>query len=164
LEHEGHIKIKENIMPNEIHINYSSGSTIYAVIRNGSGGVWCPASQLFEDWGTDGHDAMDYSLPLNDKAGSIHVGDFNVDIPAGRYTIQAFLQAGANPADGDTLIGAREIIWQGSGELTVDKILANKAVQNKSTCSIDYYDDDGQTILMTITPSEDESSITRLPS
>jgi hypothetical protein len=74
------------------------------------------------------------------------------------------LQAGGNPADGDALVGAIAIIWRGSGELTVDKILANKAVQNKSTGIIEYYDDDGQTILLTITPSEDESSIIRLPS
>src|SRR4030065_229481 len=151
-------------MSNEIHINYSSGSTVYTVIRNSCGKVWYLSGQVFEDWGTYGHDAMDYSLPLTDKAGSRYVGDFDADIPAGRYTIQAFLQAGANPADGDTLIEAREIIWRESGELTADKVLVNKAVQNKSTGAIDYYDDDGQTILLTITPSEDESSITRIPS
>jgi hypothetical protein len=150
-------------MTNEIHIDYSSGSTVYAVIRNGAGQVWYPTGEVFEDWGADGHDADDYDLTLTDKGGSRYVGSFNVDIPVGRYTIQAFLQAGAAPEDGDTLVGARAIIWHGSGELTADKILANKAVQDKSTGAIDYYDDDGQTILLTLTPSEDESSITRIP-
>lgn len=151
-------------MANEIYIDYSSGSTVYAVIRNSAGQVWYPAGQVFESWGTDGRNADDYALSLTDKGGSRYVGDFDADIPAGRYTIQAFLQAGAAPADGDTLVGARAIIWQGNGELTVDKILANKAIQNKSTGAIDYYDDDSQTVLLTITPSDDESSITRLPS
>jgi hypothetical protein len=72
---------------------------------------------------------------------------------------------GHNADDYDiALIGARIIRWHGSGELTADKILTNKAMQNKSTGAIDYYDDDGQAILLTITPTEDESSITRIPS
>jgi len=144
-------------MSNEIHIDYSSGNTVYAVIRNSAGQVWYPTAEVFEDWGTDGHSADDYDLTLTDKGGSRYVGDF------GRYTIQAFLQAGDNPADGDTIVGSRTIIWSGIGELTVDKMLVGKAVQNKSTGSIDYYDADGQTVLLTLTPTEDESSITRIP-
>jgi len=150
-------------MAYEIHIDYVSGNTVYAVIRNTAGQVWNPLAETFEDWGTDGHNADYYDLPLTDKNGSRYVGSFDIDVPAGRYTIQAFLQAGDNPADGDTLVGTRAIIWHGSGELTVDKILVNKAVQNKSTGAIDYYDDDGQTVLLTLAPSEDESSITRMP-
>ncbi len=46
--------------------------------------------------------------------------------------------------------------------LTAAKILANKAVQNKSTGAIAYYDDDGQTVIMTHTPSDGESSIVRM--
>jgi hypothetical protein len=44
------------------------------------------------------------------------------------------------------------------------KLLVNKAVQNKATGVINYYDDDGQTIILTHTPSDDESTITRTPS
>jgi hypothetical protein len=149
-------------MANEIHIDYSSGNTVYAVIRNSSAEVWNPTEEAFEVWGTNGRNADDYDLPLTDKGGSRYVGSFDAGVPSGRYTIQAFLQAGDNPADGDTLVGAKTIIWCGSGELTVDKMLVNKAVQSKSTGAIDYYDDDGQTILLTITPSDDESSITRI--
>lgn len=150
-------------MANEIHIDYASGNTIYFVVRNGAGQVWNPAAGLFEDWGTDGRNADDYDLSLADKGGSRYVGSFDANIAAGRYTTQAFLQAGANPADSDSLVASSRIIWRGSGELTVDKILANKAVQNKSTGAIDYYDDDGQTVILTHTPTDDESSITRTP-
>ena len=44
------------------------------------------------------------------------------------------------------------------------KSIVNKAVQNKITGAIDYYDDDGQTIILTQTPTEAESTITRTPS
>jgi len=44
------------------------------------------------------------------------------------------------------------------------KLLVNKAVQNKSTGAINYYDDDGETIILTHTPSDGESAITRMPS
>ncbi len=151
-------------MANEIHVDYSSGSTLYAVIRNSAGQVWNPAAQVFENWGTDGHNADDYDLSLTDKGGSRYVGSFDDNIPDGRYTTQAFLQAGANPADTDSLVGSSRIIWRGSVELTIDKILANKAVQNKSTGAIDYYDDDGQTVILTHIPTDDESSVTRTPS
>jgi hypothetical protein len=43
------------------------------------------------------------------------------------------------------------------------KSLVNKAIQNKNTGAIDYYDDDEQTILFTHTPTDDESTITRTP-
>jgi hypothetical protein len=150
-------------MANEIHLDYASGNTVYAVVRNSAGQVWYPAGAVFENWGTNGHNADNYDIQLTDRNGSRYVGNFDANIPAGRYTIQMFLQAGANPADGDELIGGARIIWTGSAELTADKILANKAVQNKSTGAIDYYDDDGQTVILTHTPTDGESSITRTP-
>lgn len=44
------------------------------------------------------------------------------------------------------------------------KMLLNKAVQDKLTGAIRYYDDDGETVILTHTPSENESSLTRMPS
>ena len=44
------------------------------------------------------------------------------------------------------------------------KVLTNKAVQAKTTGEIKYYDDDGQTVILTQTPSETDSEITRTPS
>ena len=150
-------------MANEIQADYASGNTLYAVVRNVSGEVWYVAGQVFETWGTDGRDADDFDIALADKSGSRYVGNFDGNIPAGRYSIQIFLQAGANPADGDTLISSDEILWSGLGKVTADKLLANKAVQNKSTGEIKYYDDDGQTVLLIQTPSENQTSITKTP-
>jgi len=150
-------------MANEIHVDYSSGNTLYAIVRNVAGDVWYIAGQVFEAWGTESRDADDYDISLTDKDGCRYVGDFDGNIPSGRYSIQIFLQAGANPADGDTLVGSDEIVWSGSGNITADKLLANKAVQNKSSGEIKYYDDDGQTVLLTHTPSENQASITKTP-
>ncbi|MCK5641449.1 MAG: hypothetical protein KAJ19_11655 [Gammaproteobacteria bacterium] len=44
------------------------------------------------------------------------------------------------------------------------KVLVNKAVQNKVTGEIDYYDDDDETVILTHTPADGESSITRASS
>jgi len=44
------------------------------------------------------------------------------------------------------------------------KLLVNKAVQNKSTGAIDYYDDDGETVILTHTPADGESEIERMQS
>ncbi len=44
------------------------------------------------------------------------------------------------------------------------KVLTNKAVQTKSTGAIVYYDDDASTPLVTQTPTEDSTIVTRTPS
>jgi len=44
------------------------------------------------------------------------------------------------------------------------RILVNKAVQTKTTGVITYYDDDGQTAVLTHTPTDTESTLTRTPS
>jgi hypothetical protein len=150
-------------MANEVHLDYQSGNTVYAVVRNKAGQVWYPTGQVFEDWGTDAHDADSYDIALADKNGDRYVGDFDADIPAGRYWLQMFLQAGSSPADSDELVASSQVIWSGSAELTVDKILANKAIQDKATGSIEYYDDDGQTVILTHTPVDGESNIIRTP-
>ena len=152
-------------MANEIYANYSSGNTLYAVIRNRAGDVWYILGQVFEAWGTSGRDADDYDIALTDKDGARYVGDFPAAITsAGRYGVQVFLQAGANPADSDELLASREIVWSGKAEVTAEKLLANKASQNKASGEINYYDDDGQTVILTHTPDDGESSITRTPS
>jgi hypothetical protein len=151
-------------MANEIHINYASGNTLYAVVRNAAGDAWYVSGQVFEVWGIGGRTADDYDIALTDKSGSLYVGNFDTNIQTGRYSVQVFLQAGANPADGDTLVGSDEIVWSGTGVLTADKLLASKAIQNKSSGQIKYYDDDGQTILLTHTPTDATATITRTPS
>jgi len=150
-------------MTNEIHADHASGSTLYAVIRSEAGQVWCPAQEVFESWGAGGHTADDYDIALADHDGSRYVGDFDASVPAGRYFIQVFLQAGTNPADSDTVVSSRHILWTGSGELTAAKCLANKAVQNRATGAITYYDDDGLTALFTHVILDTPAAVSRSP-
>ena len=150
-------------MANEIQVSYASGSTLYAVIRNRAGEVWQVAGQAFEQWGSVGHGAADYALALTDKSGSRYVGDFDQGISAGSYFVQWFVQAGASPADTDTLAGGGEIIWTGTAELTATKMLANKAVQNRNTKAIDFYDDDGATVIFSQASIDNGVTHTRAP-
>jgi hypothetical protein len=151
----------ERPMSNEIQVDYSSGNALYAVIRDDAGQVWHVAGQAFESWGTSGHAADDYDIALTDAGGSHYVGAFDGNIPGGSYSIQVFRQVGAAPADTDPLVTSRQILWTGSGELTAAKFLVNRAVQDKVTGEIDYYDDDGQTILLTHTMGDTQAYLTR---
>lgn len=148
-------------MANEIYADYETGNTLYAVIRNKAGEVWYVNGNIFETWGTDGRDAADYCINLVDKSGSLFVGDFDVNVPSGKYYIQIFIQDGALPDDSDNLVKSQEFLWSGTGRITSEKILINKAIQNKSTGQIQYYDDDDQAVLVTLTPTEDCESVTR---
>ena len=150
-------------MGNEIQADYDSGDTLYAVVRNPTGQVWYVAGQTFEDWGHDSHTVDDYDVPLTDKGGSLYVGDVDANVPSGCYRIQVFIQSGATPASTDTLLTSQDITWTGKGILTATKILANKAAHDKVAGTYDYYDDDGQTILLTHTSSDTLSTMTRTP-
>jgi hypothetical protein len=57
-------------------------------------------------------------------------------------------------------VGAN-IVLSSIGNTKAIKLLKNKAVQNKLTGVIQYFDDDGVTPVLTHTPVEDESSLTR---
>ena len=150
-------------MANEIQVDYTSGNTLYAVIRNRAGQVWCATEQAFEDWGTNGRDSDNYDLGLTDKSGDRYIGDFETSIPAGWYCVQCFVQAGANPAGTDTLVSSRDIVWTGTAEVTATKILANRAVWDHVTGAIDYYDDDGTSVILTHTSTDDAVALTRAP-
>jgi hypothetical protein len=150
-------------MAHEIRADYASGSVLYAIIRSPSGQVWHPAGQAFEDWGTAGHTVGDYHIPLTDKSGSRYVASFDTNIPGGYYCLQVFQQAGAVPADTDLLVGSREILWTGAGEMTPARLLVNRAVQDNFAKTVEYYDDDGHTVLLTHTLHDDGVTTTRTP-
>lgn len=106
---------------NEIHIDYQSGQSLYATVRNGSGQVWYPVIQEFEAWGTGSRDADDYDLgAMTDSTGNRYVDSFDTNISGGLYTIQVWEKAGANPDESaDSIVGSGEIAWNGSAEETI---------------------------------------------
>lgn len=105
-------------MASEIQVIFPSGSTLYAAIRNAAGNVWYIVGQVFEAWGTGGRDADDYDIALTGDAGDLYVGNFDANIIAGRYSVQAYVRATGTPIDGDDSIGGEEIQWSGSAEIT----------------------------------------------
>ena len=148
-------------MANEIQVDYAAGNVLYAIIRDSAGQVWCASGQVFENWGADGHDAGDYAVALTDKSGSRYVGDIDPNVPAGQYSLQWFVQAGASPADTDTLAGSRDVTWTGVAELTATRLLANRAVHNTLTGKIEFYDDDSDGVIFSQTLTDVASVVTR---
>ena len=142
-------------MANEIKLNYTAGlSGIYAVIRNASGQVYNRESNAFENWADANLSDYKIALSENGDGGGCYVGDFD---PDGDGIVQVFDSS-------DVFVGSGEIYWSGVGEVTAEKMLANKAVQTKSTGKVDYYDDDGSTVLLSQTPADSDTEVTRTPS
>jgi hypothetical protein len=150
-------------MANEIYAHYSSGNTLYAVIRDHLCRVWYPQAGVFEDWGQQGRDIADYAVPMTDKSGGLYASDFDDNIPPGFYTLAIFAQGDSVPDSGDEIISSMQIFWSGSGVITAEKLLACRAIQDKLSGQITYYDYDGQTPILTFEPDEDAGSITRMP-
>jgi len=48
--------------------------------------------------------------------------------------------------------------------LKASKVILNKAIQTKASGAVVYYDDDGTTPLVTHTPTDSSTQITRTPS
>jgi hypothetical protein len=77
-------------------------------------------------------------------------------------TVSAFVFSDGFDKDGRVDVG--DIEGGDAGLLQkAAKMLLNKAVQDKLTGAIRYYDDDGETVILTHTPGENESSLTRTP-
>ncbi len=100
----------------EIQFDYASASTLYACTRNLAGLVWYVSGQVFETWGTSSRTAANYAISLTSDNGDQHVGDFDINIAAGRYYLQSFIQAGGGPVDGDTFNERKFIIWEGTAQ------------------------------------------------
>ncbi len=99
-------------MANEIIFAFDKGFTLYARVFNASGQVW--NGSAFEDW-VDGN-VGNYDISLTDKTSGQYIGDFPT-IAAGRYKVNIYDQASANPAIADTVVGSGEILWDGTSEI-----------------------------------------------
>lgn len=120
-------------MANEIWTDYSSGFTLYAVVRKASDDtVNIIGGNTFETW-VDGNIAT-YVLALTD-----HGGDYySVDFPSGitdttqqPYRVAIYLQSGVSPAVADQPISQGEIFWDGVNEVNIGTInITNQTVTN----------------------------------
>ncbi len=90
-------------------------------------------------------------------------GYYRIDVPDAAFATGAdfLIVLVQNNVDNNILVEEKEI-QLGIFEKAA-KTLVNKAIQNKTTGVINYYDDDGETIILTHTPTDAESTITRIP-
>ena len=159
-------------MTNEIQYNHTNDTDIlYAILRN-------PAKQIRDvennEWDTHPESGSldDCDISAGTASGGLWSGDFPSGIDNGFYVVQIRLRAGSTPDCSDEIIGSAKGFWDGvtfgnALDAKLDKatkLLVNKAVQNKNTGVIEYFDDDGETVILTHTPTDGESTITRTPS
>ncbi|MCJ7777792.1 MAG: hypothetical protein MUP16_05710 [Sedimentisphaerales bacterium] len=166
-------------MANEIKVTAESGKPVDICLQNQAGKVVDTTvtpyhiTNSWVDWDDD--DYAEYVMALNDKGGDLHIGDFPDEITTdGKYTWIARQRASeeAQPARTDERVSIGQTNWSGTGEITEDqellqkaaKMLLNKAIQTKLTGVIQYFDDDGVTEILTFTPTESDTQITRTPS
>jgi len=93
-------------------------------------------------------------------------GYYRIDVPDSLFaagTVRAVVLVRDN-VDSSILVAGREIQIVSSKYLLAARMLANKAIQDKLTGAIDYYDDDASAIILTHTPTDAEATITRTPS
>lgn len=105
----------------KIEYVYTTGSTIYAVIRNPANGqVW--NGSAFEAWNSANIATYDVALSGGTDSSMYYSVDFPVGITAGTYTVAVHLQAGGSPAVSDTLLGAGTMASDGLDQVNVTKI------------------------------------------
>jgi len=91
-------------------------------------------------------------------------GYYRIDVPDAAFAAGAdFLSVLVQDNIDNSILVEEKEIQLGIFEKAA-KTLVNKAIQSKTTGAIDYYDGDGETIILTHTPTEGESIITRTPS
>jgi len=105
----------------------------------------------------------DYACNAAYEAGE---GYYRIDVAqdlfaAGTVFAVVLIKDGVNDS---VLVARREIQVVPAKYWKAAQMLVNKAVQDKLTGAIDYYDDDGSTKILTHTPTDGESTITRTPS
>jgi len=142
-------------MSNEIRQSYPAGYTLYVVIRNIAGEVWYITGEVFETWGTGGRTAADYDIALTYKAVGMYIGDFDTNIPAGRYDVQVFRQIAGAPADTDPIVGITQISWSGSAAVGIGEVGAAITVaQAKEHLRITHDNEDTYIEALTLAASE----------
>ena len=102
-------------MASELQLAYgTTGSTLYAVVRNATGSVWNTAGAAFEAY--SGANWTDYDVALTEQGSSgYYAGTFPAGITsAGVYPVEVRLRAGGSPAVTDTVVGTGVVEWDGS--------------------------------------------------
>ena len=99
---------------NEIRSFNAGATTCFAVVREIDGDIFCPATNVFEVFGTGARTMADYDIAMVSKSGGMWVGVMDTDISAGYYYLITHQQAGVNPVDTDPAIWQEYGYWTGT--------------------------------------------------
>jgi hypothetical protein len=99
----------------------------------------------------------------NNYGYEIGEGYYRIDVPDAAFALGAdFLSILVRDNVDNSILVEEKEVQLGIFEKAA-KTLVNKAIQNKITGAINYYDDDGETIFLTHSPTDAESTVTRTP-
>ena len=102
-------------MANEISIAASADQTIYVLLQNPAGKFWNTVDLTQDTYATADRAEYDIALTEQGTSSGIYLADFPSAITtAGTYLYYAYVQSGASPAEGDSLVGTGEIDWTGT--------------------------------------------------
>jgi hypothetical protein len=107
-------------MSDELTHNFHPGETLYACRFQKNGDVFRSHPGIDEVWGSYGHTADDYDVPMVEEDNCGHYkGDFahGGSIPAGSYYVTIYHQLTAIPLTGDPAIAQGVIYWDGTEEI-----------------------------------------------
>ncbi len=106
-------------MGKEIQIPLAeTGATLYAIVRNTVGDAANVVGEAFVEYATASLGSFDIPLTEEGTASRYYAADFPTWITKGRYYVTIYKQAGAAPAEGDTLLGHGIIDWTGTAVLS----------------------------------------------
>ena len=101
-------------MAGEIQVAHAAaGKPLYALVRNATGGVWQPTTGTFVAYATAG--LADYTIALAEQgtASRYYAGPFPA-AAAGRYGVAVYERTSPSPAEGDPLVAAGVLEWDGA--------------------------------------------------
>lgn len=102
-------------MANELGCDYTTGSTLYAVVLNSAQQAWNGSAfetVLAANWAT-------YDIAMTERASTgIYVADLPA-LSAGSYAVLFYVQAGGTPATTDTCVRMGKLEWNGTEEVAL---------------------------------------------
>lgn len=106
-------------MASEIQCTHTAtGKNLYALIRNSTGGVWNGSS--FVSYATANLSTYATSLIEQGTASRYYAATFSASIATGVYNVAVYERQGASPAEGDPLVAAGQVEWNGSTVVALD--------------------------------------------
>lgn len=103
----------------------ATGWTVYAVLRDSTGQAYRQDTAVFEAYSSANLTATKYCITLTEQgtASRFYAGTMPT-VAAGTYSVSIYRQAGGSPAEGDTLVGAGVIEWDGTAVVPLSSRLA----------------------------------------